>query len=438
MARVVLFFLILFFPASSFAFWPVYWEFDGKKNVLGPLFTYEEEKDDTHITARPVLSSYDSPGTFDIIYPLGKRTEDHAYFVPFYSRHTISEEKQDVSLFTMFWGRDSDRSYGGVFPFYGKLYNGYGKDEIGFTMWPFYSYTVNKETTRTDMLWPFLSFYSGYEDGFKMWPLFGKRKIGDDRKSMFVLWPFFIRDDKGLATDEPMKSTWFVPFYMHSESPHSEFYGVLWPFFTYARVRDKFEVNAPWPFFTYSNWEKEKKKSVSFWPLYSHSQDDKDETTNVLWPLYKKAQRHVGDSIWTEKRILLLNKYAVDDRGTFLNVWPFFEYRALGENQTFFFPSIMPFRDKGFDRIMRPLITLFELYKKEDSVVTSFLYGFYTKEQKGDSWRRRLAFLVEVKKEPDGTGFQLLSGLFGMDSKTVKILFIPFARGKPVPDVCPE
>jgi hypothetical protein len=160
--------------------------------------------------------------------------------------------------------------------------------------------------------------------------------------------------------------------------------------------------------------------------------------TNVLWPLYKQAQRHVGDSVWTEKRILLLNNYTVDDRGTFINVWPFFEYRESGENLTFFFPSILPFRNKGFDRIMRPLITLFELHKKEDSVATSFLYGFYTKEQKGDSWRRRLAFLVEVRKEPDGTGFQFLSGLFGMDSKTVKVLFIPFARSKPFPDVCPE
>ena len=41
---------------------------------------------------------------------------------------------------------------------------------------------------------------------------------------------------------------------------------------------------------------------------------------------------------WTEKRVLLIDRYAVDDRGTFLNVWPFFEYRSAGEERTFFFP----------------------------------------------------------------------------------------------------
>jgi hypothetical protein len=436
MSRIVFCFLVLFCPASLFAFWPVYWEFDGKKNALGPLFTYEEQNGDTHVTARPLLSSYDSPGNFDIIYPLGKRTEDHAYFAPLYSRQKVSEEKQNASLLNVFWGRDGERSYGGVFPFYGRMYNRYGKDEIGFTMWPFYSYTVRKETTRTDVAWPFVSFYSGYEKGFKLWPLFGKRTYGNDRRSMFALWPFYISDEKGLNTEEPMKSTWFVPFYLHSESRHSDFYGVFWPFFTYLKVNDKFEINAPWPFIIYSNWEKEKKKSFALWPLYSHREDNKDEVTHILWPLYKESERHVGEAVWSEKRVLLFSKYLEDDRGTFFNVWPFFEYRQSPEEQVFFFPSIIPYRDKKFDRIVRPLITVFELHRRDESVITNFLYGFYTKEQKGESWKRRLTFLVEVKKEPEGMGFQILSGLLGIDKKTVKVFFIPISRSASPREEC--
>jgi hypothetical protein len=438
MARVVLYLFILLYPASLFAFWPVYWEFDGKKNVLGPLFSYEEENGNTHITARPILSSYDSPGTFNIIYPLGKRTEDHAYFAPFYSRHTTSDDKQDVSLFNVFWGRDGEKSYGGAFPFYGRLYNRYGKDEIGFVLWPLYAHIIKNEATRTDVAWPIFSSYGGHEEGFKIWPLFGERKYGDERKTMFALWPFFIRDERGLATDAPLRSTWFIPFYMQSESPNSKFYGVLWPFFTYTRVRNRYEINAPWPLFSYSKGEEEKKKSFSVWPIYSRNQNDKDQVTHILWPLFKEVEHHLGDTVWTEKRFFLLNKYAIDDRGTFLNVWPLFEYRASADDKKFYFPSLMPWREKNFDRIMRPLITLFELRKTNDSVATNFLYGFYTKEQKGESWKRRLAFLFEVKKEPEGMGFQILSGLFGIDRKTIKMFFIPLSRGTPMPDLCPE
>jgi hypothetical protein len=431
MVRVVLALtLLLSVPTWTHAFWPVYWELDGKKNVLGPLFSFDEEEGRTHITARPLLSSYDSPDSYSFVFPLGKSTKEKAYFIPFYSRHRESEGKSDVSLFPVFWGRDGDRSYGGVFPFYGKLYHRYTRDEIGFTMWPVYGYNVRNGTTRTDLIWPLFSFYEGKEDGFKLGPLYGQHKFGEERKSMFVLWPFFVKDERGLTTDQPMKSTWVLPFYMHSESPQSQYYGVLWPFFTYSRFKDKVDVNAPWPFFSYTNGKEEQKKGFALWPIYSHNETEKDETTYFLWPLYKGSERHPGDAIWTEKRILLLNKYVSDDRGTFLNVWPFFEYRRSEAQKDFFFPSILPWRDKGFDRIIRPLVTLYEFRQTDNKVVSNLLYGFYTKEQRGDFWRRRLAFLFEAKKDEAGTGFQVLSGLFGIDREKVKVFFIPIKRGE--------
>ncbi len=428
MVRVVLLLLILLTPASLFAFWPVYWELDGQKNFLGPLLSYEEENEESHLTVRPLFSSYDSPSTYSFLFPLGKSTEESAYFVPLYSRHTTSEDKYDVSFFPFFYGKDGERSYGGVFPFYGKLYKRFRRDELGFFLWPLYGYSIGDGTTKTNIAWPLFSFYSGNQEGFKLGPLYGQRRIGDERRSMFVMWPFFIRDDKGLDTDQPMKSTWVVPFYMHSQSPESTFYGVLWPFFTYTRVRDRVEVNAPWPFFSYSSGKEEQVKSFAMWPIYSHNRREKDEVTYVLWPIYKETVRYPGEERWIEKRVLLLNKYVEDDRGRFLNVWPFFEYRAADDKRDFFFPSLLPWRDKGFDRIIRPLITLYEYRRAGDEIVSNVLYGFYTKEQKGNTWKRRLAFLFEMKRDEEGTGFQVLSGLFGMDRERVKLFFIPISR----------
>jgi hypothetical protein len=430
MARVALAVLILLLPGSLFGFWPLYWELDGQKNFLGPLVSYEEQNEETHVTVRPLLSSYDSPRTYSFLFPLGKSTEAKSYFAPFYSRHRSSEDTYDVSFFPFFYGQDGERSYGGVFPFYGKLYNRFGKDEMGFCLWPFYGYSRAKGTTKTNVVWPLVSFYSGNQEGFKVFPFYGQRQYGDDRKSMFVMWPFFIRDERGLDTDEPSTSTWVVPFYMHTESPHSEFYGVLWPFFTYTRVKDRVEVKAPWPFFSYASGEEEQQKSFALWPVYSHSRTEKDEVTHILWPIYKETERYVGDEKWTEKRVLLLNKYAVDDRGTFLNIWPFFEYRASDEKSEFYFPSFLPWRNKGFDRIIRPLLTLYEYRRSGDKIISNLLYGFYAKEQKGSAWRRRLAFLFDMKRDEEGFGFQVLSGLFGMDSKRLKVFYIPVKRGE--------
>ena len=430
MGRVVLSILILLLPGSLFGFWPLYWELDGQKNLLGPLISYGEENGGTHVTVRPLLSSYDSPRTYSFLFPLGKSTEESAYFVPFYSRHKSSADKYDVSFFPFFHGQDGERSYGGVFPFYGKLYNRFGKDEIGFCFWPIYGYSQANGTLKTNVVWPLVSFYSGYQEGFKLFPFHGQRRYGDERKSMFVMWPFYIRDERGLNTDEPSTSTWVVPFYMHTESPSSEFYSVLWPFFTYTRVRDRVEVKAPWPFFSYSSGEEEQQKSFALWPIYSHSRSEKDEVTHILWPIYKETERYSGDEKWTETRVLLLNKYAVDDRGTFLNVWPFFEYRASDEKAEFFFPSILPWRNRGFDRIIRPLLTLYEYRRSGDKIVSNLLYGFYTKEQKGDTWRRRLAFLLDIKRDEAGFWFQVLSGFFEVDSKRFRVFYIPIKRGQ--------
>jgi len=58
----------------------------------------------------------------------------------------------------------------------------------------------------------------------------------------------------------------------------------------------------------------------------------------------------------------------------------------------------------------------------------SLFYGLFTKEEKGDNFRTRFAFLFEIKRESGDVGFELLSGLFGIDKKRVRIFFIPIER----------
>jgi len=85
-------------------------------------------------------------------------------------------------------------------------------------------------------------------------------------------------------------------------------------------------------------------------------------------------------------------------------------------------------RERGINRIIKPLITLYEQKNREDKSTTNVLYGLYTHEKTDQTWKTRFAFLLALKKDQDGSGFELLSGLFSIDRKKIKIFFIPIQR----------
>ena len=139
-----------------------------------------------------------------MLFPLGKSTEEKSYFFPLYTRHE-GEEEHDVAFFPFFYGKTHGRSYGGVFPLYGTLYNRFRRDEIGFFLWPLYGYSKGDGASRTNVIWPLFSIYSGSQQGFKVGPLYGQRQWGNERKSMFVLWPFSYGTKKGSTPTDPRR-----------------------------------------------------------------------------------------------------------------------------------------------------------------------------------------------------------------------------------------
>ena len=201
---------------------------------------------------------------------------------------------------------------------------------------------------------------------------------------------------------------------------------LLWPFFRYTRTESIERYDLPWPFIQVSKGEDEKK--LALFPFYWRYDSGKDNVLYVMWPFYKHSERVADDKRWYEQRWLLINRYLEEDQDRFLNVWPFFEYRSKKEESTVYVPSVLPFRNERFDRIVRPLLTLYTYKSRGDTRLTNLLYGLYTKEETGDNWRQRFAFLFELKKEPEGYGFEVLSGLFGVDARTVKVLFISIRR----------
>jgi len=424
--RIILL-LIFLFPCTLNAFWPLTWELDGERNFLGPLFSYKKDKESTTLAIRPLLFSYDSQdgGTYRYLYPLGKTNQDTSYFVPFFMKKN-DDNRDNTAIFPFFWGESKKGSYFGVFPFYGRLYDRFNKDEMGFFMWPIYSYSEANKARKTNILWPFFAFYSGKEEGIKMWPLFGYRNREGESKSSFFLWPIFFQGQKGLNTEDPVKSFFAIPFYLDAKSKKSEFKSVMWPIYTRQKTEYKTQLDLFWPIYT--KIEGEDREGISVFPFYTYDRNEKDIKYSVLWPVYRDSVWYRGDERYLYRWLLVINRYIEDEKGSFFNIWPFFEYRGNKGDYNFYFPSILPLRYEGVDVIIKPLITLYEKKKKGDRLITNILYGLYTQEEDAQSWRKRFAFIFEIKKEPDGMGFELFSGLLGMDSKVIKFLFIPIKR----------
>lgn len=423
------FIVLLLIPTSLYAFWPITWELGKEKRYLGPLVSYEKGEETTYLTIRPILFSYSSEdgGKYDYLYPLGRSSKEKSYFIPIYLKKG-SEEEGDWAFFPVFSGHSPKGDYFGIFPLYGRLYNRFGRDEMGFIGWPIYSYTEKEGARKTNILWPLFAVYSGKEDGFKAWPLFGSRELEGVRKTHFVLWPLFIDDEKDLDTDEPVHSRWFFPFYLETTSEKKASYTVLWPFFSYSRDEDKKKWNIPWPIFSYTQGKEA--SGIGFFPIYSTDQKGNDRKFSLLWPIYRDNEWYVGEDRFLERSVLILNRYIEEPQDyKFFNIWPLFQYKRNKEDSDLIAPAILPFRAEGVQRIINPLFAIYEHKIRGNRDMKSILYGLFTKEEEGDEIvRLRFAFLFEYKKDSEGKGFEFFSGLFGIDKRRVKLFFIPIKR----------
>ncbi len=277
------------------------------------------------------------------------------------------------------------------------------------------------------IFWPFFARYSGEEQGFKAWPFTASANRPGVRKTEFFLWPVFLKQEKNLDTDNPITSRWAMPFYMESVSRLHETKGILYPVFSYRRTEDKEEWTYLWPFISSSKGKET--KGFTFFPFYSRETDGRDNKFYLLYPIYTQKEWYIKDQRYYRSSVLIMNRNIEEENTTFFNIWPIFEYQTAGDDDyDFLAPSLLPLRYRGLDRIVKPLFTLYEQRRHEDRVMTSVLYGLYTREEEGNDWKMRFAFLLSLSKENGETGFEILSGLFGKSPDKDKIFYIPIKR----------
>jgi len=442
----------------SINFWPLFqYSSDPVAGVreiegLGPFFLWRKDDHRNQWGVRPLLywseNEVEPLQRLEFLYPFGKyqvrEGEKKGYFAPLslYKEEELDGKKKwEFQFFPFFIGETKrGEDYYGLFPIFGTLLDRYGKDEIRFYFWPLYGKSTSEGFSTTNLIWPFFSFTEGEKKrGYRFWPFYGWREEIGVSQTEFIAWPIFIRERKGIDTDDPVEEWMIFPLYISKESKRLESKKYLWPFFSYAR--DRFtgfeQLDFPWPFF--QSLKGENLEGIRVFPFYGYKvREGVMKRTFVLYPLYQFEEDRMGDVQEKTTRILLLSRIRTGeaDRGVkkedSLRIWPFFDYeRGKTGHTTFSFFYLFPFKDDGFERNLFPLFRIFRWEKDpQGGISTNFLWGFYKrkKNEEMDSWE--VAHLIGVKR---GNGWKTISFLKGLfryqsDGRTadLRFFYLPF------------
>ena len=421
-------------------------------NGLGPFFIWRKDPTRSQWGFRPLLywteDQIDPLKRFEFVYPFGKyqvkEGDKKGYLFPLslYREEEFDEKKKwDFQFFSFFIGEtEKGRDYFGIFPIFGTLFERYGKDEIRFYLWPIYSESTTEGVRKINVLWPLFSFIEGENQrGYRFWPIYGQKEEVGISSSKFLLWPIFLKQRKGLDTDDPIEENMVFPFYVSKESKRFESKTFLWPFFSHTIDRPMgFEQwDLPWPFF--QSLKGENLKGMKIFPFYGYKEKEGGmRRVFILYPFYQLEEDRINDHQEKTARILLLSRIQVGENkeGTeetrSHRIWPFFDYEReeTGHTRLSIF-YIFPFKDEGFERNLIPLFQIFRWEKDPGrGSSTNFLWGFYKrkKSEEADSWE--IAHLAGMKREKGVKTLSLLKGLFRYQSDgknaDLRLFYLPF------------
>jgi hypothetical protein len=308
--------------------------------AVGPFFYRQERDTEESWAVPPLFSRVTDPATeseaYDLIYPLltceiyGR--EYHWQFCQLLGfsggRNQTGVPQNRFTLFPVYFQQrspDTNENYTALVPFYGHLKDHLFRDEIFFVMFPIYSETRKRDVVTDNYLYPFFDLRHGDGlRGWQFWPVvgsehknvttrtngFGETEVIGGHAKSFLLWPFHLRQDTGIGTDNPEKFRASIPFYAATRSPRRDSTSVLWPIFNWIDDRERRyrEWEGPWPFVVIARGPG--KTTTRVLPLFGRSHSDTLESDFYLWPIYK--YNHFRGGALEQARTRILFYFFVD------------------------------------------------------------------------------------------------------------------------------
>jgi hypothetical protein len=359
-------------------------------NALGPVF----EKTDDVTAVRPLF--FNDNDETDFLYPLGRSSEGITRFLPIYYSDT-NEPHPYTTIFPVFWGNYKGKSYGGVFPLYGKMIHRFGKDEAEFCLWPVYMRTKVGEKNTYTMLWPVFTVSKG--TSYKVFPLYGWEKHMNG-VSQYLFWPLLFRERGEKNMDA------FLPLFQYTTWSDAWSASILWPFFTYGRDngRNQTGIDAPWPLIKYARGEY---NETMVFPLYYNSERDNIYKTRMyLWPIWYEAEISDANNNYYKKNgrfCILISWRKANSQGEDsiqFNLWPLYYITKDEDLTSWHFPSVFPFDYTGVENNWAPIFTFISYEKKLDKSHFDILWKTFYLDRNAEFMRWALSFLVSFENSP--------------------------------------
>ena len=388
-----------------------------------------------------------------------QKTNERRFFRFYPLVFVTSQFREDGTDFDTFllpfisWGNDpKEGKYFNFLPFGGIDKGHLGKDRIICFMVPLYFRTEYKGWKSTNYLFPFFQTNTGSRHaGWRFWPLYGTYRIyADDQNTQlledrkFILWPFWIKQNRYLHDGLVGKTFLSLPFYGSYESPSKVQKMYCWPIYNKTSYPKEGAVsyNILWPFFRYGKGPKA--KQYEFWPLYGYKQNAGHTRQYFIWPLTRVETDHNEKEnasrfwllpfFWTTH----IKNIKENTESRKVKFWPVCQYAKTHEDvRKFEVLSPFWFNDSakgGFENNYADFFRLFHTkYKKKEWYDTRFLFNLIQFQKDKESRKIRVfPFIYSYEKSPIKKKVSILGGLIEYKKtevgKSFKILWIPFSR----------
>jgi hypothetical protein len=433
---------------------------------LGPFLKHETKGAETEYAFRPFFyRAFDDAGSSqtEVLYPVmtikSHPDSTRVNILQLFSHDFGSRESGSTNRFYLFpflfYGAPDEEQdgYFAFFPFAGKMYNWFGRDEIHFFLFPLYGQTHRQDRQIDNLLWPFFARVSGREEsGYKFWPIYGQsEKTGHYRKSFF-LWPIFFSEDLELETDTPVRRRAAFPFYMSIDSAEKSEQFVLWPFFSERvdNVQNYTEWNFPWPLIRVTRGET--RYGYRLLPFRSDETVEANRKRWYLWPVYKIEDTQTEKFERRRDRVLYFlysdmreEWYQTGEEKRRVALWPLFGYsRAKGVSHFHVFALLEPFfpANNAIERSWAPLWRIYQQkWDQRGNRIISLFWNLYWQEKRDQAIAWELFPLLEYQQTgSEEIDFRILKGLLryqsGQDGKSLKLFYLPWGlswSGEAVP-----
>jgi hypothetical protein len=275
-------------------------------HLLGPLFSYESGAQQSELTVRPLFTLTRGPrpgqSRFALLYPLwvsrwdADETDHRVLGLISYRTQTVRRPDEWDRRFTVFPGvfyRHSPTrgTWLSVLPFYADMPDVFGYERIQMVAFPLYLRLQEPLRVRTWAPFPFVGWSGGtLGRGYRLWPVYGWDQNGEVDRMRYVLWPFYITQDRHFTRPESEHRLLVFPFYARLDSPAKENRSYAGPFFTHTIDREAHTDTwgFPWPFWvSQRDLTTGRRTALRLAPFYEDTHLGGVHKQFVMWPVYR-------------------------------------------------------------------------------------------------------------------------------------------------------